>query len=86
MSPMENHAVKLISEEEIKQNLPVYLHRVAAGETFIITKAGKPMAEIKPATPAFSLLRPVGLCTGEFIVPDNFDDPLPENIIKEFEG
>ena len=24
------------------------------------------------------LLRPVGLAAGEFTVPDNFDDPLPE--------
>ena len=33
-----------------------------------------------------AILRPFGLCAGEFIVPDDFDDPLPEDIIKEFEG
>ena len=31
-------------------------------------------------------LRPFGLCVGEFTVPDDFDDPLPEHIIEEFEG
>jgi len=31
-------------------------------------------------------LRPFGLCAGEFTVPDNFDEPLPEHIIQEFEG
>jgi hypothetical protein len=31
-------------------------------------------------------LRPFGLCAGEFTVPDNFDDPLPEDILKGFEG
>lgn len=30
--------------------------------------------------------RPFGLCQGEFRVPDDFDAPLPEYIIKEFEG
>lgn len=30
--------------------------------------------------------RPFGLCKGEFTVPDDFDDPLPEVIIKQFEG
>jgi len=30
--------------------------------------------------------RPFGLCKGEFYVPDDFDAPLPEYIIKEFEG
>lgn len=30
--------------------------------------------------------RPFGLCQGEFRVPDDFDTPLPDNIINEFEG
>lgn len=30
--------------------------------------------------------RPFGLCKGEFRVPDDFDAPLPEYILKEFEG
>jgi hypothetical protein len=29
--------------------------------------------------------RPFGLCKGEFTVPDDFDAPLPDYIIKEFE-
>ena len=31
-------------------------------------------------------LRPFGLCEGEFCVPDDFDAPLPEYILNEFEG
>ncbi|MCP6762365.1 MAG: type II toxin-antitoxin system Phd/YefM family antitoxin [Fischerella sp. CENA71] len=31
-------------------------------------------------------LRPFALCAGEFIVPDDFDAPLPEEILNEFEG
>ena len=31
-------------------------------------------------------LRPFGLCAGEFMVPDDFDAPLPEYVIEEFEG
>lgn len=30
--------------------------------------------------------RPYGLCIGEFVVPDDFDDPLPEEILRDFEG
>ena len=30
--------------------------------------------------------RPFGLCAGQFTVPDDFDDPLPEHVLKEFEG
>ncbi len=31
-------------------------------------------------------LRPFGLCAGEFVVPDDFDDPLPDEMMKAFEG
>jgi hypothetical protein len=30
--------------------------------------------------------RPYGLGAGEFTVPDDFDRPLPEDVLKEFEG
>lgn len=30
--------------------------------------------------------RPFGLAAGEFVVPDDFDDPLPEEILRDFEG
>ncbi|MFN5398524.1 MAG: DUF2281 domain-containing protein [Pseudanabaena sp.] len=29
--------------------------------------------------------RPYGLCTGEFTVPENFDDPLPDDVLQDFE-
>lgn len=31
------------------------------------------------------LPRPHALCKGEFIVPTDFDDPLPEDILQDFE-
>lgn len=31
-------------------------------------------------------LRPFGLCAGDFVVPDDFDEPLPAEILKAFEG
>lgn len=30
--------------------------------------------------------RPFGLAAGEFVVPDDFDDPLPVEILRDFEG
>lgn len=76
-----------ISIDEVKQNLPAFLHRIEAGEALVLFKAGKPLAEIKPIiSNSNKALRPFGLCAGEFLVPDGFDDPLPENIIAEFEG
>jgi hypothetical protein len=31
-------------------------------------------------------LRPVGVAEGEFVVPDDFDDPLPDDLLGAFEG
>ncbi len=75
-----------VSVDEIKQDLSAYLQRVETGETLVIVKAGKPIAEIRPIASSSKRLRPFGLCAGEFTVPDDFDEPLPENIIQEFEG
>jgi prevent-host-death family protein len=32
------------------------------------------------------LPRPAGLAAGQFVVPDDFDAPLPDDVLKEFEG
>jgi hypothetical protein len=32
------------------------------------------------------LPRPSGLAKDEFVVPDDFNDPLPEETLREFEG
>jgi antitoxin (DNA-binding transcriptional repressor) of toxin-antitoxin stability system len=58
-----------------------------ADETFIIMQVDKPVAAIKPIEKNHTQeLRPFGLCAGEFQVPDDFDAPLPEGILEQFEG
>ena len=76
----------LLNIEEIQQDFARYLERVQAGETIVILQYGKPVAEIKPVVAPVLKRRPFGLCTGNFIVPDNFNEALPEHIIREFEG
>jgi prevent-host-death family protein len=75
-----------VNLEDIQQDLSTYLQRVEAGETLIIIRAGKPVAEVKPVAPRVETLRPFGLCAGEFTVPEDFDAPLPEDILNAFEG
>lgn len=74
-----------VSVDEIEQDLSAYLFRVETGETFIITESGHPRAELKPLQLSKDM-RPFGLCAGEFVVPEDFDDPLPEHILRGFEG
>lgn len=75
-----------ITLEDIKRDLPGALKRVSAGETLLILEADQPVAELKPVPPVSQQLRPFGLCTGEFVVPADFDAPLPDEILAEFEG
>ncbi len=32
------------------------------------------------------ILRPFGLSAGDFFVPEDFDAPLPEDVLRDFEG
>jgi prevent-host-death family protein len=79
-----------ISIDDVQRDLIGYLRRVQAGETLIITQANEPLAEIKPVSNIpnrdIKQLRPFALCEGEFVVPDDFDAPLPEEILSHFEG
>jgi prevent-host-death family protein len=79
-----------ISVDDMQRDLIGYLRRVQAGETLIVTQADKPLAEIKPVSkitdPNARPLRPFALCEGEFVVSDDFDAPLPEEILSRFEG
>ena len=72
--------------EEIKRDILRWLQRVEAGEKIVILKANKPMAEIIPLSEKSMDLRPIGLCKGEFSVPDDFDASLPEEVMQQFEG
>jgi antitoxin (DNA-binding transcriptional repressor) of toxin-antitoxin stability system len=82
----DNLAMIRVDVEEIRKDLLAYLQRVEIGETLIITREDKAVAEIKPIIHTATTLRPYGLCAGEFTVPNDFDEPLPEDILAEFEG
>ncbi|RUT06120.1 hypothetical protein DSM106972_033260 [Dulcicalothrix desertica PCC 7102] len=74
-----------ITIDEIQNNPLKYLRQVEEGESFVIMQADKPIAELKPAS-SVKQLRPFGLCAGEFTVSNDFDAPLPDDIIRGFEG
>jgi antitoxin (DNA-binding transcriptional repressor) of toxin-antitoxin stability system len=71
--------------EQVENGAADYLHRVLDGETIVIYQGERAVAEIRPVTET-EALRPVGLAAGEFVVPDDFDDPLPDEVLDAFEG
>ncbi|NJL54497.1 type II toxin-antitoxin system Phd/YefM family antitoxin [bacterium] len=75
-----------VTIDEIQRDPLKYLRQVEAGETLVIIRSDKPIAELRPITSSKKQLRPFGLCAGEFTVPDDFDAPLPEDLLSAFEG
>lgn len=71
---------------DIQQNLSEFIKLIEEGNQLIITQADRPIAEIKPIStnPSQKEPRPIGLCEGEFVVPDDFNDPLPDEIVDLF--
>ncbi len=67
-----------------KTNLSRLVDQANAGEHIVIAKGGKPMAMLTPLTPKKRTIR-YGLMRGQFEVPDDFDAPLPADIIAAFE-
>jgi prevent-host-death family protein len=74
-----------VNIHEAKTHLSRLLQRVAAGEEVIIARAGKPVAKLIPVI-ANTKTRPLGMDRGKIWVADDFDAPLPDDLLKEFYG
>ena len=71
-----------VSIEEMKHDPQGVIDR--AGETLVLVEQDRPVAEIRPVE-RVRLPRPFGLAAGTFVVPDDFDDPLPDDVLRDFE-
>ncbi len=71
---------------DAKSRLAEYLRRVEQGETVTIARRNRPIAELRGLKQPLRKQRPAGLCAGDFVVPDDFDGPLPTSVLDRFEG
>jgi prevent-host-death family protein len=76
-------ATASVGVHEAKTHLSRLLERVAAGEEIAITRRGEEVARLVPAPPPAELR--FGLDRGRFEVPDDFDAPLPDDVLDAFE-
>jgi len=77
--------MKSVNTHEAKTQLSRLLRRVAAGEEITIANRGVPVARLVPV-PTEKTKRVLGILRGQFKVPDDFDAPLPEELLELFEG
>jgi prevent-host-death family protein len=76
---------KQINVHEAKTHLSRFIEAVEAGEEVVIAKAGKPVAKLVPIRRT-TRRRKLGLLDGKFKIPDDFNAPLPEDVLAEFTG
>jgi prevent-host-death family protein len=75
---------KTVNIHEAKTNLSKLLARVANGEEVIISKAGKPIAKLVSIEEKLKTRSP-GSAKAKVVIEDDFDAPLPDDVLKTFE-
>lgn len=76
--------MKTVNIHEAKTHLSRLLVEVAAGEEIVIAKAGKPIARIVPVA-GRRPERVLGIDAGRVVIGDDFDAPLPDEMLAGFE-
>jgi prevent-host-death family protein len=73
-----------VGVHEAKTRFSELLRAVAAGQSVEILRNGEPVARLVPMT--LPTKRTFGADQGLFTVPDDFDEPLPADLLEAFDG
>ena len=73
-----------VSIHDAKTHLSRLLRRVECGEEIVIARGNRPVARLVPIEAQRQ--RRLGTDRGLFRIPDDFDAPLPDEVIRDFEG
>jgi prevent-host-death family protein len=77
--------MRAVNVHEAKTHLSRLLERVAAGEEIVIARNGKPVAKLV-GIQEDSSPRTFGSMRGQIKLADDFDAPLPPEILAQFAG
>jgi len=72
-----------VNVHEAKTHLSRLLERAVAGDEVTIARSGNPIVRLVPVS--ISGGRPLGLDAGRIEMADDFDAPLPEDVLEDFE-
>ena len=84
MATAKATTAQAVNIHRAKTELSKLVERAERGEETVIARAGRPVARIAPLRSQAQ--RRLGLLDGKFRIPDDFNDPLPEEVIAAFEG
>jgi prevent-host-death family protein len=75
---------KIVNMHEAKTNLSRLVEEAEAGEEIILARAGKPVAKLVPVRR--SRRRRLGHWKGRVVMSEDFDAPLPADVLATWEG
>ncbi len=75
-----------LTVKEAQANLSKHIADLKPGDRIILSHLDQPVAEILPMESRSDEPRPEGMGKGLAEVPDSFFDPLPDDILNEFDG
>ncbi len=75
---------KQVNIHEAKTHLSKLLAQLKEDEEIIIAKAGKPIARLVPLIERLARRSP-GSAKGKMTIASDFDAPLPNSVLEEFE-
>ena len=78
--------MQTINIHAAKTQLSRLVDQAAAGEEIVIARAGKPVARLVPLAPPAPQKRVLGRMAGRLVAHADFDAPLPDDLLDEFEG
>ena len=73
-----------IAIAEAKSHFAELIRKAEQGEDIVLTRYGKAVARIVATAPAEKPSL-IGVLRGQIVVPDDFNDPLPEDMLAAFE-
>jgi len=77
--------MQTVNIHEAKTQFSRLVDAAASGEEIVIAKAGKPAARLVPMERA-KVTRRFGGLKGKVHIANDFDAPLPDDVIAAFEG
>ncbi|MEH2135455.1 type II toxin-antitoxin system Phd/YefM family antitoxin [Nostoc sp.] len=78
--------METVNIHQAEMNLSQLLLRVEHGEEIIISNKGIPIAKLVPFRTSSNRRDSLGQDKGRFVVPEDFNAPLPDEMLAAFEG
>jgi antitoxin (DNA-binding transcriptional repressor) of toxin-antitoxin stability system len=76
----------MVNIHEAKAKLSEYVDAAVRGERVVICRRNRPVVELRASPASRQEPRPIGLDRGRLEVPPSFFEPLPEDVVGDWEG